>query len=150
MIRMHFIRSRILELAAALFVTAAGMWGFYTWAPISTWFVYKAIEPVIPVKAGEPIFFRSRILGNYEVAVTWVDVLHCRHAGLNEFKQVHRLETEGRIRVQFPDTGPIWKYGVIPEVKSGDSCFLRSLITAHFPLGVDRQQVVNSVVFPVE
>jgi hypothetical protein len=150
MIGSHFIRARITEAAAALFIIAACMWGFYTWSPLATWFVYAAIEPVLPVKEGEPIFFRSRIIGNYEVPVTWVDVLHCRHAGSAEFKQLHRVETEGRIRIQTPETGTIWKYATVSDAKAGDTCFLRSLITVHLPLGVERQQLVDSSLFTVE
>jgi hypothetical protein len=126
------------------------MWGFYSWAPVATWFVYTAIDPVLPVREGEPIFFRSRIIGNYEVPVTWVDVLHCRNDGSPEFKQLHRVETEGRIRIQTPETGVIWKYAVVPDAKTGDTCFLRSLITVHLPLGVERQQLVDSALFTVE
>ena len=139
-----------MEIASALFITAAGMWGFYSWAPVSTWFVYQAVEPVIPVKQGDPIFFRSRIIGNYEVPVTWVDVLSCRRPGEPEFRQLHRVETEGRIRVQTPETGVIWKYEAAPEARTGDTCFLRSLITVHLPLGVERQQLVDSALFTIE
>ena len=144
-----FLRARVSEAAAAIFLLAAGMWGFYSWAPLQTWFVYTAIEPVIPVVHNQPIFFRSRIIGSREVPVTWVDVLNCRSSAHPEFKQIHRVETEGRIRVQTPETGVIWKFATVQEALPGDTCFLRSLITVHLPLGVKRQQIVYSTLFTI-
>lgn len=95
------------------------------------------------------MFFRSKILGLREVNVEWVDVLQCRSGNGVEFRQLNRVETSGRILVQSPNVGRIWRFGP-HDAQKGDSCFLRSIITVHLPLGVDRTVLVDGTLFTVE
>ena len=129
-------------LVATLWIIAASVSSYHlTWValrfmPVEHWIQYESVTPVKEVfKVDEKLKFRTHIIKNKNVTVTFHDTLFCR----DELGGLERHSSQPTFRLLIPENleyYAVWPYS--PGVSSETECCLKSTGEVHLPLHVDR------------
>lgn len=136
---------------AAIAIASGAQWAYHTFMPRSWWYTYTKIEPVPPLRAGQPITFRSYVIRKRPTSVSWNDILFCDIGDGQGFRFWSSQNTANSYSEKIMDgtTGVPWNYGAAVPMNPA-TCYLRSTSTLHLSFGIEKQQTIESERFKVQ
>lgn len=147
---LRFLVAGLLGMAFYALLTTfaiAAEYSYLRFTPASHWFEYESVEPDLPVKAGEGLFFKSTAAVHRRADLRWSDTLFC-DTGSGRF--FYRNITTSRDQVSPRSKGTV-RWAFIPfTLPTGTVCEGEHVITASLKYGIAKRQVVKSGPFTVQ
>lgn len=141
---------RFTEFLSAMVIVVVSLYIFFVAMPTSMLYTYHSIKPTkLVYTVGETLNMVSSITANYDsLSIEWNDELRCVKG---KDRRIAASKTEGQLFLNDGKEGKtVWLWGKIPENTPLDvPCYIRSIQTVKFILGISKRAVYESDTFTV-
>ena len=124
-------------------VVLSAQWTYYSAMPRSHFFDYEAVR-FVEVERGR-LWMQSLLEVKQVIDMRFHDILYCKQGKeFVRYSQDDSSTQDSEVGVKTPK----WPYsGRLPA--TGGECFVRSVITAELPFGIEKSQKIRSEVFTI-